>query len=671
MAKKTLTPKDAKPPVKIQKNAVAQPGSKDFLDAMDSFFDKHLSWLIWVFMGITLLVSLLLFDPRISLSGDDSAYIIRAYDFIHSFTYPTYQGPMYPMVLSLFVSIFGISLVPLKVFSLISMLGFVYLFFIAFRSRIPSTLMAIVLMAVSINSFILYYASQTYSEAFYMFVQMLLVFVFFKWFIDIREAVNLKQDIKRHLLLALCLLAITLTRSVGFSAVFAVIGYFILRGQWKNLLYSVAAFGMLFIVFQGVKYILWGESGLQFSSQGSGLLNKDYYTPQAGKEDLVGLLKRFLDNSNQYLSKHFLFIFGFRAISATSTVNPFLTVLLYAVALAALAFSYFRNKYLFFTGLLAGSFILVTFIALQAKWDQSRLIVPSAPFLLLILASFFYYLSKIKNLKILQVAIPIMALIVFVQSLSSVAAAIKNNKEISGRFGGLTPDWKNYLKASEWAAANLPADAVIACRKPSISFVYGNGRNFFGIMQLPNYNSENFLKEWQKDESSHILFNYSAFAGRQMDPSLINTIKANMMAIILLGDSAYLVDKVSDTTRIRLAGTLKTAGIPFTSSAGQFKAKISQSKREVKIYYPDSLVDQLLAGRVTHIITANLRRNPTVKDGKIINTVERYVAYISEKYPQLFTKVSQMGNDDNEPSTIVKVEYEKIGRKLKNADKTK
>jgi hypothetical protein len=64
---------------------------------------------------------------------------------------------------------------------------------------------------------------------------------------------------------------------------------------------------------------------------------------------------------------------------------------------------------------------------------------------------------------------------------------------------------------------------------------------------------------------------------------------------------------------------------------------------------------------VTHILTANLRRNSAVKDGMIINTVERYMAFIQEKYPKLFSKVSQVGDDNNEPATILKIEYEAYG----------
>jgi len=667
MAKNTTNRKNQGSVSPTLKKTIPPAVSKDLLGIMDGFLDQRLGWLIWVILGITFLFSLLLFDPRVSLSGDDSFYIIRASEFIHSFKYPAFQGPLYPMVLSVFVAIFGISLVPLKVLSLVFVVGFMYLFFLAFRSRIPSTLLVISLLALSVNSFILYYSSQTYNEAFYLFVQMVLVLVFFRSFIDSEKVVPFKQDIKRHLLLALCLLALALTKNIGYSAVFAVAGYFLLRGQWKNFLYSVVAFGVLVIAFQGVKYMLWSDGGLQFSTQGSGLMNKDYYNPQAGKEDLAGFFTRLTDNSNLYLSKHFMSIIGLKKIVPVMTVSSIVSILIYLLAIGSLIITYRKNKYLFFTGLLTGTFLLISFVILQVKWDQNRLIIPAVPMLLLMLFSLIYYVSSIKEYKLLQVAVPVLALLVFFQSLAVTAATIKENQKVSGRYGGLTPDWRNYLKASEWAAANLPKEAIVACRKPSISFIYGKGRNFYGIMQLPSYSTDVFLNNWMKNDSTYVMFNYADFNGKQLSPEFFKMLKENMTAMIFVGDTVLFADKLNDSIRSDFYKEVRLAGFNYISSANGLKTFLNEGK-VVKLYYPDSLLYQLQNAGVTHILTANLRRNTTRKDGFIINTVERYMAFIQEKYPQIFTKVSQIGDDENEPATIVKIEYEKYGRSVKKSE---
>jgi hypothetical protein len=664
MAKKIEKPKSAIPVNPVSKAQKATIAPKDLLATMDGFLDKHLNWLIWVILALTSLISFLLFDQRVSLTGDDSFYIIRASDFIHSFTYPSFQGALYPIALSLFVAIFGISLLPLKIFSLICMLAFIYLFFRVLRNRIPSTILVITLLVISINSFVMYYASQTYNEAFYLLVQMAMILVFFQGFIDKDEAVTFKQDIKRHLILSLSLLAIVLTKNIGYSAFIAVTGYFVLRGQWKNLLYSIAAFALVMIAFQGIKYALWNDEGLQISTQGSGLMNKDYYNPQAGKEDLAGFYTRFVDNSKLYLSKHFVSIVGMKKVAPDMGVSSPTTILIYFLAIGSLIVTYSKNKYLFFVGLLTGAFLLTTFVILQTKWDQSRLIIPVVPLLILMLFSLIYYVSSLPKLKIVQIVIPVFALLIFFQSLAVTARAIKANNDVKGMYGGLSPDWKNYLKASEWAATNLPKDAVIACRKPSISFVYGKGRNFYGIMQLPFYSTEVFYQNWAKEESSYMLFNYADFKGKQISNELYKTLKENMLAMIFIGDTVYFADKLNDSLRNRYAPEIKTSGFNYISSVNEFKSKIGEGKI-LKLYYPDSLLNRLQNSGVTHVLTANLRRNSFQKDGMIINTVERYVAFVQEKYPEIFTKVSQVGSDDDEPAVISKIEYEKYGRTLK------
>jgi hypothetical protein len=334
--------------------------------------------------------------------------------------------------------------------------------------------------------------------------------------------------------------------------------------------------------------------------------------------------------------------------------------LVYISAIASLIVTYGRNKYLFFIGLLTGAFLLISFVILQTRWDQSRLIMPVVPFLLLMLFSLVYYISCLPRLKVFQLAIPLLALVVFFQSLAVTAGAIKANNEIKGMYGGLTPDWRNYLKASEWAASNLPKEAVIACRKPSISFVYGKGRNFYGIMQLPFYNTDVFYQNWAKDESSYLLFDYADFKGKQISNELYKALKENMLAMIFIGDTVYFANKLNDSLRTKYLPEIKSSGFNYISSVTDFKSKIGEGKT-IKLYYPDSLLNRLQSSGVTHVLTANLRRNSFRKDGMIINTVERYVAFVQEKYPEIFIKVSQVGTDDDEPAVISKIDYEKYG----------
>ena len=232
---------------------------RTLFEKTDSFFAKY-EW-IWfgILFGITLLTSVLLYDPRVSPGGDDSAYIIQAHEFLKDFKFIDYQGPLYPIVLSVVDAIFGMSVKAFKVFSMVCMLACMYVMFVAFRKRIPYTLLFITLLLTSFNSHVLYFASQTYNEAFFMMMQSLFLFVFFRFFItrgDTHEPAGFSADLKRHILLAIVLFGCILTRSIAYSLFFALTGYFILNRQWKNIAWSIACILLCFAVYQLLKYLL-------------------------------------------------------------------------------------------------------------------------------------------------------------------------------------------------------------------------------------------------------------------------------------------------------------------------------------------------------------------------------------------------------------------------------
>jgi hypothetical protein len=198
---------------------------------------------------------------------------------------------------------------------MLSMLACVYLIYRAFRNRIPSTLLFITLLLTSFNSHVLYFASQTYSEAFYMFLQSLLMLVFFNLFVQREqnhERYTISAELKRYLLLAVVLLCVILTRSAGYTLFLTLAGYFILYGQWKKLAWFTACFLICYALYQLLINIIWSDVSIQASAQGSGLLNRDFYRPEYGREDFAGFIERFWTNSNQYISRFFMAMLGLR-----------------------------------------------------------------------------------------------------------------------------------------------------------------------------------------------------------------------------------------------------------------------------------------------------------------------------------------------------------------------
>ena len=98
--------------------------------------------------------------------------------------------------------------------------------------------------------------------------------------------------------------------------------------------------------------------------------------------------------------------------------------------------------------------------------------------------------------------------------------------------------------------------------------------------------------------------------------------------------------------------------VQIIDSPSEFETIANRESTQKSIYYADSLLLPMRRANVTHIILANLRLNPNIKDGQIINTVERMASFVQEKYPRIFEKVKQIGADDDEPAQIYQINWD-------------
>ena len=78
----------------------------------------------------------------------------------------------------------------------------------------------------------------------------------------------------------------------------------------------------------------------------------------------------------------------------------------------------------------------------------------------------------------------------------------------------------------------------------------------------------------------------------------------------------------------------------------------------------DVLLAQLKEKGITHALLASLRKNPEVNNGEVINTLHRYMAFIAQKYPDVFELVHQIGSD--EPAYLFRINYSKANPLLLN-----
>ncbi len=521
----------------MTKNIAKNKLPSDFLGRLDCHFEKNRKIYSYLTLGLTLIFGLLMFDLRVSVGGDDSAYIIRAYDFIHSLKYPSFQGPLYPMVLSIFVLIFGIKLSVLKFISLIFLLIHIFFFEKTFRKKIPASVLYPALILLSINSFILYFGSQTYSEAMFFTLQIIFSFYFLKFFVFETENIekNLKINWKKYLLIAFLLFLMTITKSIAFACLGVIFIFLALTKKWKSIVFIFAMFLVISLSWEGIKNIIWRDINLQFAQQGNVLLYKHPYDFSQGKEDFVGYLGRIYDNSLLFLSRHYINFFGLLPPESNLTEEGYantsviLTLLVLLIFVWSLLMIYKQNKTLLFVGLYAGIMLFTTFVSIQKYWDNNRIVIIYFPFALLLVLGGFYYTFKM-ILQKYKFVYPIIFLIFLMGTFLITSSRIGVTREIvkanlSGdALYGFTPDWRHYIEMCQWAAENVPANEVIACRKPEIAFIY-TSRRFYGIYNVTSENADVLLENLYKNRVTYVIAASLRRDERSNTGMIINTVQ--------------------------------------------------------------------------------------------------------------------------------------------------
>ncbi|MCF6241728.1 MAG: hypothetical protein L3J74_10330 [Bacteroidales bacterium] len=394
------------------------------------------------------------------------------------------------------------------------------------------------MMLISINTFLLFYGSQTYSEALFMFAQMMFFIFFFKNFITSSvSGFDKKKQIALFLYLGIFLLALGLIRSIGYVILIVVVVYFLSQKEWKNAGISVLSFVVFSGLWKIIKMLLWKDTALQFSNQASSLMMVHPYDASKGTETFMGFIGRFIDNSNIYISKFFFQILNLRPELiktpkgyTTPEELPFLTILVYILIVWAIIYYFKKNKYLLFAGIYLVSGLGLTFVILQTIWASYRLIMPYLPLLIMFSLLGIYTLLKLKKLKSFQLLFPVIILILFFTSFQNATVKIKENQKIlkknlaGNMLAGLTPDWQNYIKMTQWAAKNIPENEVIACRKPNIAFIYTK-RRFFGIYKVPqNTDPDSLLQNLYNHKVNYIIMASLRKYEAQKTQYTINTI---------------------------------------------------------------------------------------------------------------------------------------------------
>jgi hypothetical protein len=520
----------SKQPVTTKKN---QTSKLSFYELIENFCLKNTNIILIGSIALSLIFSFLLFDPDVSVGGDDSGYIKAAYDFSKDVAFPSWHGSFYSILLSVFISIFGVKIVALKIVSVLFFAASLFFIQKIFLKITNHTISSLVLIFTATSYLLNNYASTTYSEPFFFFFQSLYIYLFYNYFLKIQgEKETFKNSWKDTLILGIITYLLIETRSVSIAVFGVTIVYLLIEKKYLNTLLYFGFTACTSMVYGLYKSIFWKTTSIGIGRQLNDMLLKNPYKPQLGNEDFMGILQRLWDNSELYLSKHLMRMFGFKSFDSLA-VSPTLTIFIYLIFIAAIIISIAKNKKLTFIILFLVGMIGVSFISLGKLWDQERLIMIYFPFIVGILAYSIYSIFG-KNKKTDSQIVPLIIfgavfILVFGQTISKIGKNNVKHRFTSGKYESYSPDWRNYMLASKFAAENLPDSAVVVCRKAEMSWIAGEGKNIFsGVYKLMGNEPDSVFNELKKRKATHVIMGNLRVDPRKKTDKTISTIRNSL-----------------------------------------------------------------------------------------------------------------------------------------------
>jgi hypothetical protein len=521
----------------------------------------------------------------------------------------------------------------------------------ALKDRVQYLILFPALLLTALNSLFLYYASQTFTEAFVLSLSGLFFLMLFKLDDATQSGADFRKNWKIFLLTGFVTFIFYISRNVATVAVVVMLVYFLIYKKYLTALYSACSFTFFWGLYHKVILpVFWGHLGIgTFTGQSNSIFMKDTYNQGEGYEDFGGMVVRFFENAKTYSSQFFELI-GIKSMTSPHSYVFFVLILI----LFGISFSYAiakKQKYTVAIILYVTAFLCVTFISLGTFWKQARLVMIYIPLIVVIISYGTVMLLKTKSAKLFRWIYPAGIILLVLVNLNDATGKVQEHfpklkKNLAGnKYYGFTPDWVNYFMMSEWAAKNLDKDKVIVCRKASMSFIY-TGRKFSGISGVPSMPSDSALLE--SNYKQHFLF----CSYKDASSTIIRSLYSYIVAVVIVDNYTYYTYDIPES----LFSKITHSDIPVYTKPEDVLPIIKNAQSTYCIF-PDKLLESLKNRNASYIIDASLRGNPAQKSNRTINTIIRYMNFIQYKYPYAFRKIHQIGIDGNEPAMIYEIRY--------------
>lgn len=441
---------------------------------------------------LAILASVLTFDPKLYINGDNVDYMFLARDFRGGDLWPSNKyPPLFPAFLAPVQLLFGLSLIPQKILVGLFYAGSVWFLLRLVKRRWPEARGALLLW-VSITLIpVVEYSHYVMSEVPYLF--------FLLGALDAADRIlrapgasdsfgTALRD-RRLWGLALWLAASFYTRTVGLAVVGALVLLFLIAGRARFALALCAAFGVLMLPW-AVRSALTPGGNPYFEQW----RRVNPYYPEYGYLTPTWMWKRICENGRVYFLEEIpvtvapiFYRSTYSGHGVRDAYYPWGISLLVLIPLAAGAIRGWLRRDVVavaVTTLLLGSCLW------PPIWASTRFLVPMVPLLYLL-----WYAGIESGIELLARHRPSVRAGLSILLALWAVLGVKNLALYAVETREYPPEWKNYFAALEWSRDHLPPDAVVIDRKPNfVEFVAGRESRMFPRQSDPDLMLDAFVE---------------------------------------------------------------------------------------------------------------------------------------------------------------------------------
>jgi 4-amino-4-deoxy-L-arabinose transferase-like glycosyltransferase len=451
---------------------MAKPSPPASKPARARFTDRQI---LLAILALHLLLSLALFDPKLSTGGDNAQYLILAKSLLQG-SYRNLQEPgspphsqyppVFPLLLAPVVALSGGSFIPAKLLIVACGLVGLLMFYLVLRRLGSGRDWVPPLLLLAVSPLFLSYTHDTYTEV--PFVMVSLPALYFL----LRGTKERRRWLWAGLAGLFAALAF-LTRTQGLALPLGLGVFLFLKRRWREL----GVFALVFFV----AWLPWLIRDLRVphdTGYFAQLLRRDWYNAASGNVGAREFLKRILDNIGLYLFRVMPAVV-LPVLASARTVLPLFGVVVSGVAIWGFVAEAKKRA----MGMVEWYVLLAAGVlsVWPTVWSGDRFLLPILPLLLWYLMAGFRDLARrLKMSKLPAYATGLLAVLCLAVNIGQAGTNLKNLSDYAkgDRFAGYDDAWRTYFQAAEWLRDHTDPKAVVVSRKPVFTYLLSGRQSF-------------------------------------------------------------------------------------------------------------------------------------------------------------------------------------------------